>query len=54
MAKKKGTRIPIVLKSVEGQHTYHTQKSRRNNPARLEVRKYNPELRRHVLYREER
>lgn len=54
MAKKKGTRIPIVLKSVEATHTYHSQKSRRNHPARLELRKYNPQLRKHVLYREER
>lgn len=54
MAKKKGNRVPIVLKSTESTHTYHTQKSRRNNAARLELRKYNPELRKHTLYQEER
>lgn len=54
MAKKKGIRIPVVLKSVENAHVYHTEKSRRNNPGRLELRKYNPQLRKHTLYREER
>lgn len=54
MAKKKGIRTPVVLKSVEGTHIYHTEKSRRNHPGRLELRKYNPELGKHTLYREER
>ncbi|MCW5876966.1 MAG: 50S ribosomal protein L33 [Anaerolineales bacterium] len=54
MAKKKGIRTPVVLKSVEGNHVYHTEKNRRNNPGRLELRKYNPQLRKHTLYREER
>jgi large subunit ribosomal protein L33 len=31
-----------------------TNKSRRNTPDRLELRKYDPVLRRHVIFREER
>jgi large subunit ribosomal protein L33 len=31
---------------------YLTAKNRRNDPARMELRKYDPTLRRHVIYRE--
>ncbi len=52
MAGKKGNRIVIKLKSTESGHTYTTEKNRRNDTARLELRRYDPLLRRHVLYRE--
>ncbi|SIO86386.1 50S ribosomal protein L33 [Nocardiopsis sp. JB363] len=47
---------PIIkLKSTEGTGTtYVTRKSRRNTPDRLVLRKYDPKLRRHVEFREER
>ncbi|HJO29357.1 MAG TPA: 50S ribosomal protein L33, partial [Acidobacteriota bacterium] len=32
---------------------YYTEKNKRNSPDRLELRKYDPVLRRHVLYKEE-
>jgi large subunit ribosomal protein L33 len=35
-------------------YTYVTRKSRRNDPDRLELRKYDPVARRHVMFREER
>lgn len=35
-------------------HTYMTTKNRRTNPERLELRKNDPIVRRHVLYRESR
>jgi large subunit ribosomal protein L33 len=35
-------------------YTYVTTKSRRNDPDRLVVRKYDPVVRRHVEFREER
>lgn len=54
MAKKKGVRGIIKLRSTESSHMYYSMKSRRNTPARLELRKYDPTLRRHVLYRETR
>lgn len=53
MAKKtKGNRVLIKLQSTESGHIYYTEKSRRNDPQRLELRKYDPVVRRHVLYRE--
>jgi large subunit ribosomal protein L33 len=47
---------PIVkLRSTEGTgYTYVTRKNRRNDPDRLTLRKYDPILKRHVLFREER
>jgi large subunit ribosomal protein L33 len=54
VAKKKGDRIVITLRSSQSNHVYHTEKSKRNDPGRLELRRYDPTLRRHVLYRESR
>lgn len=55
MAKKnKGPRIQVTMKSTESTHRYLTEKNRRNDTARLELRKFDPILRRHVLYRESR
>lgn len=50
--KKKDIRIVIKLKSTESEHVYYTEKNRRNDPARLELRKYDPTLKKHVLYKE--
>ncbi|GAA2826121.1 50S ribosomal protein L33 [Nonomuraea wenchangensis] len=45
----------IKLKSTAGTgYTYVTTKNRRNDPDRLTLRKYDPRIRRHVLFREER
>ncbi|BAX90383.1 50S ribosomal protein L33 [Mycobacterium shigaense] len=35
-------------------YTYITRKNRRNDPDRLTLRKYDPVIRRHVEFREER
>lgn len=51
-SKKKGVRIVIKMKSTESGHQYVTTKNRRNDPQRLELKKYDPMVRRHVLYRE--
>jgi large subunit ribosomal protein L33 len=47
---------PLVrLRSTAGTGTtYVTRKNRRNNPERMTLRKYDPVLRRHVEFREER
>jgi large subunit ribosomal protein L33 len=47
---------PIVrLRSTAGTGTtYVTRKSRRNDPDRLVLRKYDPAARQHVVFREER
>ncbi|MEM9775120.1 MAG: 50S ribosomal protein L33 [Chloroflexota bacterium] len=52
MAKKKGARIVVKLKSTESGHQYVTTKNRRNDPQRIELKKYDPLVRKHVLYRE--
>jgi len=47
---------PIIkLRSTAGTGvTYVTRKSRRNDPDRLVIRKYDPRAQRHVEFREER
>lgn len=50
MAEKK--RVIVRLQSVASPHTYTTTKNRKRTPHKLELRKYDPIVRRHVLYRE--
>ncbi|MFF2328411.1 MULTISPECIES: 50S ribosomal protein L33 [unclassified Streptomyces] len=47
---------PVVkLRSSAGTgHTYVTRKNRRNDPERMVLRKYDPVVRKHVDFREER
>ncbi|MDT0453195.1 50S ribosomal protein L33 [Streptomyces hesseae] len=47
---------PVVkLRSTAGTgYTYVTRKNRRNDPDRLELRKFDPVAGRHVTFREER
>ena len=60
MAKKsKGNRIQVILECTEqkesgvpGMSRYITTKNRKNTPERMELRKYNPILRRVTLHRE--
>jgi large subunit ribosomal protein L33 len=55
MAKaKKGDRVVVKLRSTESAHFYTTEKNKRNDPARLELMKYDPTIRRHVMFRETR
>ncbi len=49
---KKGNRIVVKMRSTESGHTYMTSKNRRNDAGRLELRKYDPIVRKHVVYRE--
>ena len=51
MAKKAGKRkvIGLVSEASGGRH-YYTRKSTQNTPDKLELRKYDPVLRKHVLY----
>ena len=45
----------IKLRSTAGTvYTYVTKKNRRNDPDRIVLRKYDPVIRRHVDFREER
>lgn len=49
---KKGNRVIVKLRSSESGHMYYTQKNKRNDQQRLEMKKYDPIVRRHVLYKE--
>lgn len=50
----KGDRIQVTLECTEapGTSRYTTTKNRRNTNERLEMRKYNPVLRKHTIHRE--
>ena len=51
MAKKNGKRKLVGMVSEEtGHRTYYTMKSLQNTPDKLELRKYDPIARKHVLY----
>lgn len=60
MAKKsKDNRIQVILECTEhkasgqpGTSRYITTKNRKNTPSRMEVKKYNPILRRHTIHKE--
>ena len=60
MAKKsKGNRVQVILECTEqkesgvpGMSRYTTTKNRKNTPERLELKKYNPYLKRVTLHRE--
>ena len=59
MAKKKGNRVQVILECTEHKKTglpgtsrYIMTKNKKNTPGRLELRKYNPILKRHTIHRE--
>ena len=57
--KSKGNRVQVILEctkqkesGVPGMSRYITTKNRKNTPERLELKKYNPYLKRVTLHRE--
>ncbi len=60
MAKKtKEARIQVILECTEHKHSgvagtsrYITTKNKKNNPERLEIKKYNPILRKMTVHKE--
>ncbi len=59
MAKKKGNRIQVILECTEhkksglpGTSRYITTKNRKNTTERLELKKYNPILKKHTIHKE--
>ena len=52
MAKDKQARSYIKLQSSASHHCYFTEKNRRNTTAKLEIKKYDPVVRKHVVYKE--
>ncbi len=49
---KKDNRGLIKLRSSESGHVYYTQKNKKNDPQRLELKKFDPIVRRKVTYKE--
>lgn len=49
---KKENRFVITLRSTESSDVYTTSKNKKNTTGRLELKKYDRILRRHVIYRE--
>lgn len=55
MARSTELRPIVKMRSTAGTGTtYVTRKNRRNDPDRMTLRKYDPRVRRHVEFREER
>jgi len=59
MAKKRGNRIQVILECTEhkesgqaGMSRYITTKNRKNTPDRMEIKKYNPVLRKYTIHKE--
>lgn len=53
MAKSNKSPVVIVrLKSTESPHCYFTRKSKRNSPRKMEIMKYDPRVKKHVLFKE--
>ncbi len=50
---KKGNRVKVKMESSAGTgHFYTTMKNRQNTPGKLELKKYDPVVRKHVVYKE--
>ena len=55
---KKGNRVIVTLECTEAREIgaspsrYTTTKNKKTTPARIELKKYNPFLRRHTVHRE--
>jgi large subunit ribosomal protein L33 len=58
MAKSKGNRVIVTLECTEARplgltpSRYTTMKNKKNNPKRMELKKYNPSLQRHTVHKE--
>jgi len=54
MAKSgRGPRVIIKMSSTESPYRFTTTKNKRNHPQRLELKRYDPVIGRHALFREE-
>jgi large subunit ribosomal protein L33 len=59
MAKKKGNRIQVILECTEhktttlpGTSRYITVKNRKNTPERIELKKFNPIMKKYTIHKE--
>ena len=51
MAKSAREKIRLVSSAGTG-HCYTTAKNKRNKPEKMEIKKYDPTIRQHVIYKE--
>ncbi len=51
MAKSARDKIKLVSSAGTG-HFYTTTKNKKNTPGKMEMRKYDPRVRKHVMYKE--
>jgi large subunit ribosomal protein L33 len=51
MAKSARDKIKLVSSAGTG-HFYTTTKNKRNTPGKMEMKKYDPTIRQHVMYKE--
>ncbi len=51
MAKSSREKIRLVSSAGTG-HFYTTDKNKRNMPEKMEIKKYDPKVRKHVVYKE--
>jgi large subunit ribosomal protein L33 len=52
VAKGKEARSTVKLVSTESSYCYFTEKNKNNTKERISLRKYDPTLRKHVMYKE--
>lgn len=50
----KGNATIIKLRSSQSDYRYYTTKNKRNTVGRMELKKYDPVIRKHVVFKEER
>ncbi len=48
----KGARENVKMKSTESDECYWTEKNKRNTTGRIELKKYDKKLRKHVIFKE--
>lgn len=51
MAKSASDKIKLVSSAGTG-HFYTTTKNKKNTPGKMEMKKYDPKVRKHVMYKE--
>jgi len=51
---KQSQRVMIKMRSTESPYTYTTMKNKRNTPDRIQLKKYDPVIRKHVVFKEQR
>lgn len=51
---KQSQRVIIKMRSTESPYTYSTTKNKRNTPDRLQLKKFDPVVNKHVIFKEQR